>query len=1220
MSTKRTGASYVSKHSKPKSNYPPRAPLDPQAIKTANMKARTRFEEQCKIYWENKPYIIDVKEHHELEIKFGTLWDSDPITRNDYDNVVKQLISMNFTTTTTEGDYMLRIQNEYVDPAAGTVSLSKVRTEIQGFAAIQQYCKNNDLEKLIDTPNYTHNVNMHKKDGARYPLSHQMAGAEMGQTDFHDFGFRSGYSMEEQYNVISRFGIVKGTVENWHKSKKTFRYINRVTFVHPDYPVKIDISIVKSSKMKENGKDMQRTFNTGESGVFQSKELFEIEIEVDTALIGPGTKCDTVTLLVANLRKCIKFVMMGLQETNYPISVSEKKRISNEYLALIRSPSATKGACKLYTNQFIGPNSQTLQINHIVDNTDNALSIPNIRNNYTVTDKADGERRMLFVAKNGHIYLLNSNMKLLFTGAKTDNEELANTLIDGEIIAHDKNGRYINLFAAFDIYFVNNKDVRANQFHIPPDKESDKNKSRLHILHTAMNAMDVKPIGDVTKSAPIRLSVKQFYASSARSDIFSGCSTILKREASNLFEYTTDGLIFTPSDLGVGSNKVGEAGPLRKSTWNHSFKWKPPQFNTIDFMVSVVSGEDNIETKKTIFEPGLNTATASQHNQYKTLELRCGFTEGKDGYINPCQDMLDGKLREYNEDNNNNNNYRGSSSSSSSNDDYMPMRFYPTDPYDADAGICNIMLHRDSNGDDQMHTEEGEVFNGNTIVEFRYAQEREHRWRWVPIRVRHDKTTQLRLTQDNFGNSYQTANSNWHSIHNPITDEMIMTGTNLPIDVRDDDVYYNRKSSTSETKGLRDFHNLYVKMSLIKCVSRPGDTLIDFACGKGGDLSKWIQARLSFVFGIDLSKDNIENRMDGACARYLTQCKKTKSVPGALFIHGNSEHNIRRGDALISEKSKQVAAAVFGNNPKDPKLGNGVAMYHGIGEDGFNVSSCQFALHYFFKDKHVFHRFMRNVAECTKVGGFFVGTCYDGKKIFNMLKAKKLKERVELYTNKTKIWGITKLYEKDMFSDDETSLGYTIGVYQETINKEFDEYLVNFDYLIRTMENYGFQVANDKDAQEMGLPAGSGSFEELYNQMTKKIRINPRSRNDYGFAANMPANDKEISFKNRYFVFKKISNVDISRVVAVEQETVAPDRYSVMHDEVPSTTNADESVSKIETEDQHNTVDVETGVETEVESEGKKKSSASKSSSARARTRKPRLLNKTITLQESSSK
>ena len=104
----------------------------------------------------------------------------------------------------------------------------------------------------------------------------------------------------------------------------------------------------------------------------------------------------------------------------------------------------------------------------------------------------------------------------------------------------------------------------------------------------------------------------------------------------------------------------------------------------------------------------------------------------------------------------------------------------------------------------------------------------------------------------------------------------------------DDDVYYNRFSSLSYTESLRNFHNLYVKLSLIKGVSKPGDTLIDFAVGMGGDFSKWINAKLSFVFGIDVSKDNIENRTRGACARYLNLRKDNPRMPYALFLQGLS--------------------------------------------------------------------------------------------------------------------------------------------------------------------------------------------------------------------------------------------------------------------------------------------------------------------------------------------
>ena len=69
-------------------------------------------------------------------------------------------------------------------------------------------------------------------------------------------------------------------------------------------------------------------------------------------------------------------------------------------------------------------------------------------------------------------------------------------------------------------------------------------------------------------------------------------------------------------------------------------------------------------------------------------------------------------------------------------------------------------------------------------------------------------------------------------------------------------------------------------------------------------------------------------------------------------------------------------------------LGPAVKRQYAKGEPGFDISSCQFAIHYMFENKHTFYNFMRNVAECTREGGYFIGTCYDGKTIFNKLKQK----------------------------------------------------------------------------------------------------------------------------------------------------------------------------------------------------------------------------------------
>jgi len=102
----------------------------------------------------------------------------------------------------------------------------------------------------------------------------------------------------------------------------------------------------------------------------------------------------------------------------------------------------------------------------------------------------------------------------------------------------------------------------------------------------------------------------------------------------------------------------------------------------------------------------------------------------------------------------------------------------------------------------------------------------------VPIRVRKKKTAEYRAGKNNFGNAYHVANSIWRSIHNPVTETMIRYGTNIPSQLVEDEVYYNRKSGSTITQAMRNFHNLFVKRILIMSVANRGDTLIDMTVVK----------------------------------------------------------------------------------------------------------------------------------------------------------------------------------------------------------------------------------------------------------------------------------------------------------------------------------------------------------------------------------------------------
>jgi hypothetical protein len=286
----------------------------------------------------------------------------------------------------------------------------------------------------------------------------------------------------------------------------------------------------------------------------------------------------------------------------------------------------------------------------------------------------------------------------------------------------------------------------------------------------------------------------------------------------------------------------------------------------------------------------------------------------------------------------------------------------------------------------------------------------------------------------------------------------------------------------------------------------------------------------SFVLGIDISKDNIHNTKDGICVRYLETKSRMRNIFDGLFIVGNSGKKIMGEEFAIQEdkedeqKSKFVFQQIMGLKEKSTLYGSYVAKNYGIARNLFDVGSIQFALHYMFKTKDTFHTFMKNCADTIKVGGYFIGTCYDGSKIFNALKDVKEGEKIELYKsedcksdkNMKKIWSITKKYSNPEFIADDSSLGLTIGVYQETINKDFDEYLVNFTYFIEKMKQYGFEVCEKMPGTDY---PGIGNFSILYDAMIKQ-----------GGSFIMCKKEQEISFMNKYFVFKKIRKVDSSLV------------------------------------------------------------------------------------------
>lgn len=1135
----------------------------------------------------------------ELEIRFGGSDKFRRFTKIDYDNVAAHLYACGFSTSSEtgghgpEGMQSLRIYTEY--NSNGKTLLSKVRAEIDGINAIRDYCSNNEIKPLLDQrPSPVRFV----RKSQPYSPTEPDDGKRAPDKVFYEDEYNAKI-VHQSENVVyyNRDKYLNQTVDNWKTHGKMYRHMNRTRFAHPSIPIFIDMSIVKTNKMtvvrrdgdKSLAKRARRPADIQSAGIFDPdvSPYYEIEIELNNSMLKQHfnlkrqPKDSNVKYLMDLVRRGIQLVVGGLQQSLYPITYTEARDVIRSYAAQIHTSEnspyfreQTSEDFKFNPRIFIGPNSVTLQLENVVP----TAGIVNIQDKYCVTEKADGQRALLYIHQNCKVYMIDMNMNVKFTGLVVPDTKWAGIMLDGEHIRNIDPHSSVKqeIYAAFDIYFYRAQDdegsiidTRAFPFinldgltekeiaaasadskkvKVSTHTEDIKQKKayRLPILQIICSSL-----ADVAKSSipdtDINFSIrcKKFEAPIApRGDsIFTLCKRVLDTQ----YEYGTDGLIFTPCHLGVGmyDTNTDTSPPNYRSTWELSFKWKPQLMNTIDFWVRVD------KDKKTGKELVTNKMEGNQVVPYKTLILCCTYDPKQDEIAEPFHTLIQDSAKKDMFMNNGDGKVKG-------------MPFIPTNkPYDRMAPFCLQKLNSDHSGRKYMQTEEGQIFHDNTIVEFQYLPEEPPGMRWKPLRVRYDKTAQMLSTGNYFGNAFRVANSNWHSIHYPVTPDIIrgekpISDVSVPdtvdenepemMDEKETDigkVYYKRKSThtlgyVSYTKVMRQFHN-FVKSQLIHYSALHSGTnarLIDYAVGKAGDLYKWQNANLQFVLGIDISKDNIENTRDGACVRYLREYYKSweNMRPKCIFLQGNSGLSIREGNAFDNSEHRDIASVIFGAQKHG--LGKAVAEAASTGKDGFHISSCQFAIHYFFSDASTLHSFMRNLSECTRTGGFFIGTCYDGQTIFDKLHKSKTGHIGITHTDSTGeqhiLLEIQRKYTKEGFPADIGSLGYPIRVFQETIGQFITEYLVNFKFLRDIMGKYGFELVEEFNGIRGN---GSRTFDVLYESFLKNREWNANKE-------DMSEAEKSISFLNRYFVFQKVRVPDEGYINSLK--LIAPKPIAVL--------------------------------------------------------------------------
>jgi hypothetical protein len=668
-----------------------------------------------------------------------------------------------------------------------------------------------------------------------------------------------------------------------------------------------------------------------------------------------------------------------------------------------------------------------------------------------------------------YLYLINNSFRVLIVGHSI--VDWNNTLIEGEYIEHKR------AYYAYDILYAKGLDIRNK----PLESFNKQQSSRLKYLNdfnTDLQKSNIEINPDYiyesnNQKIPMTISVQlKPYLFGNESEIFTKSKELWDNREKQ--DYHVDGLIYIPAT---------EPYPSRVGRWDKLFKWKPPHLNTIDFLIKTVKNKNN----KDILYPYIANPNSeeSQHyeyiKQYKSVELYVSGNNDTDESMNKSVESR-----------------------------RIPVLFDTTKiPVDGNGRMLAF---------DPLSNESEELFD-DMIIECSYTpymslSADQIDFKWIPIRVRHDKTHRYKKHKDEFGNDEKIAKDILKSINNPLTEEIITTGNitvnmsdykktggsknNQPFNdkIVDQNILKNVKyTSASEVKkdrlAYQLFHTVYIKDILLKKTSVKVDSsksthLIDFGSSRGGDMNRWNQFGYKTVVGIDLDPDSIRQATD----RYV-KSKYNKQMFKVSFVCGNLTM------LIFPEYECAYLGGEFKENMK-------LAIPN---KYMFDVVSSQFMIHYSFENEINVKAYFQNVVDNLKIGGYFVGTTFDGERLYNDLQKNKVLTGYD--QSNEKLWEIKKLYGTKKFNIDKPSTGLKIDVYVKSIGLPHPEYLVNYKYMIDIAESFGLKLIEIRPFSD-------------YWEEASKLSDSPK------FINEMTNDEKQFSFYFSSFIFEKVKNVPLS--------------------------------------------------------------------------------------------
>jgi hypothetical protein len=745
---------------------------------------------------------------------------------------------------------------------------------------------------------------------------------------------------------------------------------------------------------------------------------------------------------------------------------------------------------------LVGRQPISLEIQHVIDK---------VPNKYAITDKADGDRYFM-VVMNREVYLISSNLNVRYTGITVKDDKYNGTICDGEFIYLSEHRRH--MYMIFDCLKIGGTDYRKEVNIFNRLAKADEMIEECFVFKGQKGFTFKEPSGefDVEKYAKFYgEELKRFYAVlnndiEVRKDVplirrkffmsvTGGASWEVFRYMSEFWErYSRDDTVVYPIELdGLILHPIEQAYVTKGSTYSE-YKWKPPEMNSIDFYIEF----ERDPTTKQILDVYDNTEDI-KNKPYRICRLYVG-------------ESIKGKER--------------------------PIPF---------SKISNAYIYLT---DGELKDIHGDIISDKTVVEFYYVNDPEitPSRRWVPMRTRYDKTESVEKHKRKYGNYVTVANKVWRSIINPFTVEDFnilgrgntkteafysnkmaeirkRIGDDLITEINKEEGYH--KGNSKLAKSMRWYHNI-VKSALIYLYCSPQYnrnnkvSVLDMACGRGGDIQKYYFTKIKNYVGVDIDYSSLHSPNNGAISRYNNDRAKRPDFPSMTFIQADA-------GAILDVASQKKA--LFGMGPDNVKL---LEKYFGNEKIKYDRVSCQFAIHYFFKSNTTWNNFKTNLKNHIKDGGYFFFTTFDAHKLIEAI-GQNTSYNTTYNNNGTEelFFDIQKDYDNDtLYNDDgHIGVGHQIRVHAAWLfakGKYEPEYLVDKNFITKELENDCDMELVDTDLFQ-NMIAMQERYFNGFNEYESTVNTFNTISNVATYYDGSEINDNCRKYTNltRYYVFRK---------------------------------------------------------------------------------------------------